>query len=156
NSERLLDPTFAEQQSRAFAALMAPRLSVSADGRRLEPQWSTLDVIPDRQSVRIHVRYRGAGAPGHVTVEVLLFPYDPAHQTLLNSYDGDAPPAQAILDVGRRRFDAFAASRYGVFALVQQLLPDGFRHIVAGPDHLLFLLGLLLMGGSLSRLAIAA
>ena len=49
NSERLLDPAFASQQSRALAALFGPRLSVAADGRRLDPEWLTLDVIPDRQ-----------------------------------------------------------------------------------------------------------
>src|SRR5207253_639925 len=65
NSERLLDPVFAAQQSRAFAALTAPRLTLTVDGRVVDPlQWSEVEVIPDRQSIRIHVRYRIAGPPG--------------------------------------------------------------------------------------------
>jgi hydrogenase/urease accessory protein HupE len=153
NSERLLDPVFAEQQSRAFAELIAPRLTVSADGKTLDPQWSTLDVIPDRQSVRLHVRYRVDGMPGAVTVDAALFPYDPVHQTFLNVYEGDAL-TQAILDRGRTRFEYFAGSRQGVWAVVKKFLPAGIHHILIGPDHLLFLVGLLLMGGSFRQLTV--
>jgi len=152
DSERLLDPAFASQQSRALAALFGPRLSVAADGRRLDPEWSTLDVIPDRQSVRLHVGYRIAAAPGTVTVDALLFPYDPAHQTFLNIYDGDAL-TQAILDGGRTRFEYFAGTRQGAFAVVRKFLPAGIHHILIGPDHLLFLVGLLLLGGTVRQLA---
>jgi hypothetical protein len=153
NSERLLEPTFAEQQSRAFAALVAPRLTVSADGRRLEPEWSTLDVIPDRQSVRIHMRYRLTASPGTLTIDTALFPYDPAHQTFLNVYDGEAL-TQAILDLSRRRFEYYPGTRQGALAVVRRFLPTGITHILMGPDHLLFLLGLMLMGGTIPQLAL--
>ena len=154
NSERLLDAAFAEQQSRAFAALIAPRLTVRADGRVLEPfQWSTLDVIPDRQSVRIHVRYRLAAAPGTLAIDAALFPYDPAHQTFLNVYEGDAL-TQAILDRGRTRFDYFAGTRQGAIAVIRKFVPAGVHHILIGPDHLLFLVGLLLLGGTMRQLAV--
>jgi hydrogenase/urease accessory protein HupE len=153
NSEKLLDPAFAEQQSRTFAALIAPRFTVSADGQRLEPQWSTLDVVPDRQSVRLHVRYRIAGPPGTLSIDTLMFPYDSAHQTFLNVYEGDAL-TQAILDRGRTHFDYFAGSRQGVLAVVKKFLPAGIHHILIGPDHLLFLVGLLLMGGSIRQLTV--
>src|SRR4029079_16841508 len=96
-AEQLLDPALAAQQSRAFAALMTPRLTVTADDRALTPEWSEIDVIPDRQSIRIRVRYRLTPAPGRLAVNATLFPYDPAHQTFLNVYDGDAL-TQAILD----------------------------------------------------------
>jgi hydrogenase/urease accessory protein HupE len=153
NSEKLLDPSFAEQQSRAFAALMAPRLTVRADGRTLEPQWSTVDVVPDRQSIRLHVRYRVQTTPGTVTVDAALFPYDPQHQTFLNVYDGDAL-TQAILDKDRTRFEYFAGTRQGVLAVVKKFLPAGIHHILIGPDHLLFLVGLLLMGGTIRQLTL--
>jgi hydrogenase/urease accessory protein HupE len=154
SSERLLDPAFAEQQSRAFAALIAPRLTVRADDRVLEPlQWSTLEVIPDRQSVRIHVRYRLTAVPGTVAVDAALFPYDPAHQTFLNVYEGGAL-TQAILDRGRTRFDYFAGTRQGAIAVIRKFVPAGVHHILIGPDHLLFLVGLLLLGGTLRQLAL--
>jgi hydrogenase/urease accessory protein HupE len=151
DSERLLDPAFASQQSRAFAALMASRLSISADGRLLEPEWSALEAIPDRQSVRLHVRYRVVSAPGTVTVDAALFPYDSAHQTFLNVYEGDAL-TQAILDRGRTRFEYFAGTRQGAIAVIRKFVPAGIHHILIGPDHLLFLVGLLLLGGTIRQL----
>jgi hydrogenase/urease accessory protein HupE len=35
---------------------------------------------------------------------------------------------------------------------VRKFLPSGIHHILIGPDHLLFLIGLLLLGGTLGRL----
>ena len=153
DAERLLDPAFASQQSQALAALLAARLSIAADGRVLEPQWSTLDVIPDRQSVRLHVRYRVSAMPGMVAIDAALFPYDTAHQTFLNVYEGDAL-TQAILDRGRTRFEYFAGSRQGAVAVIRKFVPAGIHHILIGPDHLLFLVGLLLLGGTIRQLAV--
>jgi hypothetical protein len=149
--DQLLDPAFASQQSRAFAALMTPRLTIAADGQVLAPEWSEIDVIPDRQSIRIHLRYRLASTPGRVEVNAALFPYDPAHQTFLNLYDGDAL-TQAILDISHARFEYFAGTRQGAFAVMRQFVPAGVTHIAMGADHLLFLLGLLLLGGSTRKL----
>jgi len=151
--EQLLDPAFASQQSRAFAALMAPRLTIAADGQVLAPEWSEIDVIADRQSIRIHVRYRLAGAPGRVAVNAALFPYDPAHQTFLNLYDGDAL-TQAILDIGHSQFEYFAGTRQGAVAVMRQFVPAGVTHVAIGADHLLFLLGLLLLGGTTRKLVL--
>lgn len=152
-SDRLLDPEFASRQSTAFAQLIAPRLAVAANGLVLAPEWSTLDVLPDRQSLRLHVRYRLNATPGVVTVETEMFPYDPQHQTFLNVYEGDTL-TQAILDRGRTRFEYFAGTRQGALAVVRKFLPAGIHHILIGPDHLLFLVGLLLLGGTIRQLAV--
>jgi hydrogenase/urease accessory protein HupE len=40
-----------------------------------------------------------------------------------------------------------------VLAISGRFLPAGIRHILVGPDHLLFLVGLLLLGGSVRQLA---
>ena len=151
--DQLLDPAIASQQSRAFAALMGPRLTVSADGQVLAPEWSEIDVIPDRQSIRIHLRYRLASPPGRVAVNAALFPYDPAHQTFLNLYDGDAL-TQAILDISHSQFEYFAGTRQGAFAVMRQFLLAGVTHVAMGADHLLFLLGLLLLGGTTRKLVL--
>jgi hydrogenase/urease accessory protein HupE len=81
----------------------------------------------------------------------LLFPYDPNHRTFLNVYEGEAL-TQAILDRSKTSFDYFAGTRQGAFAVVRKFLPAGIHHILIGPDHLLFLIGLLLLGGTLGRL----
>jgi hydrogenase/urease accessory protein HupE len=82
-----------------------------------------------------------------------MFPYDPQHQTFLNIYEGDAL-TQAILDGGRTSFDYFAGTRQGALAVIQKFLPAGIHHSLIGPDHLLFLVGLLLLGGTIRQLAV--
>ena len=167
-AERLLDPAVASQQSRAIADLFAARLSIAADGRTIAPQWSAAEVVADRQSLRLRFSSRLASAPGIVSVNAVLFPYDPNHQTFLNVYDlsrrsaaetGSAKAerdalTQAILDRGRTRFEYYPGTTQGAFAVVRRFVPAGVHHILIGPDHLLFLVGLLLLGGSVRRLAV--
>ncbi len=40
-----------------------------------------------------------------------------------------------------------------MLAVIRKFVPAGVHHILIGPDHLLFLVGLLLLGGSIRRLA---
>lgn len=152
-AERLLDPAVAAQQSAAIVRLFANRLTVSADGRALTPQWSSTDVLADRQSLRLSLRFALASRPGVVRVSAVMFPYDPNHQTFLNIYEGTAL-TQAILDRGRTGFEYFTGTRQGAFAVVGKFLPEGIHHILIGPDHLLFLVGLLLLGGTVRQLAV--
>jgi hydrogenase/urease accessory protein HupE len=86
-------------------------------------------------------------------VTASMFPYDANHQTFVNIYEGEAL-TQAILDRGKAKFDYFAGTRQGVLAVVGRFLPEGIHHILIGPDHLLFLVGLLLLGGSIRELAL--
>src|SRR5258707_13096913 len=83
-----------------------------------------------------------------------MFPYDPKHQTFLNLYERGALQAQAILDRDHAAFEYFAGTRQGALAVAGRFLPAGVHHILIGPDHLLFLVGLLLLGGSLRQLAV--
>jgi hydrogenase/urease accessory protein HupE len=153
-AERLLDPAVAAQQSRAIADLFADRLSIAADGRVIAAQWSEAEPVADRQSVRLRLRARLASPPGIVSVSAVLFPYDPNHQTFLNVYDVSGALTQAILDRGRSRFEYYPGTTQGTFAVVRRFVPAGVHHILIGPDHLLFLVGLLLLGGSIRRLAV--
>jgi HupE / UreJ protein len=151
--DRLLDAALLARQAAAAIALVAPRITVAADGRPLAASWSNVDAVPDRQSLRLVVRYPLASPPGRVTINLKLFPYDPAHQTFINMYEGSAL-TQAILDDAHTEFVYYSGSRQGAFAVARMLIPSGIRHIVIGPDHLMFLLGLLLLGGSLLHLSL--
>ena len=152
-AERLLDPAVASQQSAAIAQLFAGRLTVAANGLTLTPQWSRAEVVAERQSLKLAVRYALSSTAGTVGITASMFPYDPQHQTFLNIYEGSAL-TQAILDRGRTGFEYFAGTRQGAFAVVQKFLPAGIHHILVGPDHLLFLVGLLLLGGTVRQLAV--
>jgi hydrogenase/urease accessory protein HupE len=151
-AEQLLDPATAARESARIAQLLGPRFEVTADGTVLTPRWSEAQVVADRQSLRMALRLPVASRPGRLSVTARMFPYDPQHQTFLNIYEGEAL-TQAILDGGRTTFEYFSGSRQGALAVIRKFLPAGIHHILIGPDHLLFLVGLLLLGGSLRQLA---
>ena len=152
--ERLLDPAALQVRSRELTDLLRARLTIEVDGGALpQADWSEPEPVTDRQSLRFRARYATAASPGRLAVEATLFPYDPQHQTFVNVYEGGVLATQAILGRGRGRVEHFTGSRQGRQAVVQKFLPAGIHHILIGPDHLLFLVALLLLGGSLKRLA---
>ena len=151
--EKLLDPAFAATRAGAIIELLSPRLMLGADGTPLRGEWSNVEVVAERQSLRLHVRYLLASPAGTLTVATIMFPYDPQHQTFLNVYERESL-TQAILDRGRIQFTYFAGTRQGAAAVVRKFLPTGITHIVAGPEHLLFLVGLMLLGGTIRQLVI--
>jgi hydrogenase/urease accessory protein HupE len=151
--ERLLDPAVVSAYSGAIVRILSGRLEIAADGRMLAATWSAPEVVADRQSVRMRVRFGLERAPGTLVVAASLFPYDPAHQTFVNIYDGDTL-TQAILDRGKARSEYFRGTRQGILAVVRRFVPAGIHHILIGPDHLLFLVGLLLLGGTIRQLAL--
>jgi hydrogenase/urease accessory protein HupE len=152
-AEQLLDANVVALRAAAMFALLGPRLELAADGRHLPATWISAEPLPDRQSVRFAIRYAPGTPPGTVKVTTAMFPYDPNHQTFLNVYEGESL-TQAILDRGRPTFEYFAGTRQGVVAVVRRFIPSGVHHILIGPDHLLFLVGLLLLGGTVRQLLI--
>jgi hydrogenase/urease accessory protein HupE len=150
--ERLLEGAFLAQQDAAVKALLASRLQLSADGRVLTPEWLNSEILHDRQSVRYRLRYEVASPPGVVSVQTVMFPYDSNHQTFINIYEGEAL-SQYVLNANHSTTEYISGTRQGVFAVVRRFIPAGVHHILIGPDHLLFLVGLLLLGGSLKKLA---
>jgi hydrogenase/urease accessory protein HupE len=153
--EQLLDAERLVSSGAAFAALLPDRLQLRLDDRPLSVgAWSAAEPLADRQSIRLHAHLSLDRAPGIIGVNAHMFPYDAVHQTFVNFYEGEQVTAQTILDVGRSGFDYYAGTRPGVYAVVARFLPDGIRHILIGPDHLLFLVGLLLLGGTMRQLVL--
>jgi hydrogenase/urease accessory protein HupE len=113
--------------------------------------WAALEVLPERQSLRLPFTLAGP-PPGHLRVEAVLFPYDPIHQTFINVYEQDTLRHQAIISLDRPSFDYYAGSVQGTWAVIRTFVSAGIEHILIGPDHVLFLIGLLLLGGSVKTL----
>ena len=111
------------------------------------------EILRDRQSLRLHLRYAATAAPGSVALNTVMFPYDSNHQTFVNMYEGETLTSQMILDGKHPHAEYFAGTRQGVLAVVKKFIPEGIHHILIGPDHLLFLVGLLLLGGTGRRRA---
>src|SRR5688572_704877 len=151
---RLLDPALLAGHSAALTALLRDRLQIWVGGARLRGDWSAAIALPDRQAIQMRVRYGAGAPPPSVTVAARLFPYDPVHQTFVNVYESGVVVLQAILDRGREQIVFYPGTRQGTVAVVRRFAASGVHHILIGPDHLLFLVGLLLLGGSLGRLVL--
>jgi len=151
-AEALLEPAVAESKKDAILSLLRSRLTVAADGRPLELELSRIEPLADRQALSLDLRFPGNGSPGVVRIQCALFPYDPEHQTFLNIYEDGALIHQEIFNKEHTSLDYFTGSRQGAIAVVRRFVPGGIYHIFTGPDHILFIVGLLLAGGSLTRL----
>lgn len=135
-----------------MAALLRQRLSLTAAGASLEPVVDRIDILDDRQALRFTLHAAVERAPDSLAVRAALFPYDANHQTFVNVYEGDALRHQGIFNSSRTSLEYFPGTAQGVLAVVRKFVAEGVRHIAIGPDHILFLIGLLLLGGSLMQL----
>lgn len=153
NADTLLEPATAARYRDALVALLGPRLNLTLDGRPATITWGAIDVVPDRQSLRLSFTVTES-RPGRIGLTAYLFPYDPIHQTFINIYEDAALKLQLILDASHRDAEYYSGSTQGRWAVVKTFVLSGIEHILIGPDHILFLIGLLLLGGTLSRLAL--
>lgn len=156
DADALLDPTVARRHGPALAAVLQRRLTLLLDGTAVPVRLDGVVPVPDRQGLRFDVTIDTTTAPGRLHVDAVLFPYDGTHQTFVNVYEGETLRHQAILDARHPALDYYAGSWQGVGAVLGTFVPAGIEHILIGPDHILFLLGLLLLGGAATRLGLIA
>ena len=154
DASRLLNATELARYAPAVAELLKDRLQIWVGGQRLAGTWSPALALPDRQAIQLQVRYDSKSPPPSIAVAARLFPYDPVHQTFVNVYERGAIVLQAILDRHREQITFYPGTRQGTWAVVKRFAASGVHHILIGPDHLLFLVGLLLLGGTLQRLVL--
>jgi HupE / UreJ protein len=150
--DALVDPAVVAGKREAIRALVGPRLIFLVDGR--ETPWELVGVrpVPDRSGVELTWRAEAGSAIGRLTLRAVLFPYDPSHQTFVNVYEGGSLVRQEVLGAGRPAVDFYTRSRQGTLAVFTAFTRSGIHHIAIGPDHILFVIGLLLLGGSVGRL----
>jgi hypothetical protein len=146
------DAAFVERQSAALAALLQSRLTFFSDGEALPWTLTALRPVAGQDAVEMLWRAPARGTTGKLTIAAHLFPYDPNHQTFINVYEGDVLVRQEILNATRTSVDFFTGTRQGLFAVFKAFTASGIHHIAIGPDHILFIVGLLLLGGSIPRL----
>jgi hydrogenase/urease accessory protein HupE len=151
---RLMDKDVARANAPAMAALIGQRLKLLDNETATRGNWVLSDVIVDKDAIQFKSHVDLDSAPGAVGIETLLFPYDPIHQTFVNVYEAGAvePSYQEILSAGRTAMEYIAGTRQGALTTVRRFIPAGFHHILIGPDHILFLVGLLLLGGPMRKL----
>jgi hydrogenase/urease accessory protein HupE len=130
--------------------LLAPRLDLRTD-HRLIPQWTSLELLRNDAALKLKFTVPSEAA-GALTIDTNLFPYDPLHQTFINVYEGDQLRQQVIFNGETPEHTYYRGTRQGAVAVMKTFIPSGIRHILIGPDHILFLVGLLLLGGTWTAL----
>jgi hypothetical protein len=151
-SEPLLDAQAANAAFPQIKALLRDRLAFAADGRALAVVWETVEPAAERHAVRLrfHLEEAAGGGvpsrPGALTMRALLFPYDAIHQTFVNVYEDGGLRYQGIFDRHTAERVYYAGTVRGALAVAATFVPAGVHHILIGPDHILFLIGLLLLG----------
>ena len=68
------------------------------------------------------------------------------HQTFVNIYEGTELRQQLIYNKDTTEYTYYLGTTQGNLAVMQTFIPSGIHHILIGPDHILFLVGLLLLG----------
>jgi hypothetical protein len=135
----------------AIAALLQPRLRFFVDGRAVP--WTMTGARPVEGQDAVEILWTAAaGTSGKVSISAHLFPYDPTHQTFVNVFEDAALVRQDVLSRDRTSVDFFTGTRQGLLAVFTTFTMSGIHHIAIGPDHILFIIGLLLLGGSIVRL----
>jgi hydrogenase/urease accessory protein HupE len=150
--DSLLDAGFLARHTPALESMLAARLSLAADGVAIRPEWTGIEALTQRRTVAFSWRASWPHPPGMLRIESPLFAYDSQHETYLNVYEHGALKQQDLLTHQRTRYDHFTGGRQGLVAVLRTFLLAGIHHIFIGPDHILFIVGLLLLGGGAARL----
>lgn len=122
-----------------------------AGGRFADAEWGHAYIVDDNEAIELPFTISGAPQAA-LALDTDLFPRDPNHQTFVNVYEDDALRQQFIFSAKSDPKTYYRGTTAGALAVISTFVPSGIHHIMIGPDHILFLVGLLLLGGSLRRL----
>lgn len=150
--EFLLDRGYAEQNLATLHKVLDSHVLIKINGEPIRPRWQSFQVVADRKSLVFDWVLPLSGAAAKVEVLGPLFPYDPPHETYLNIYENGSIRHQNLLDKTNRSASYYSGATQGRIEVVREFVAQGIHHIFIGPDHILFIIGLLLPGGGVGRL----
>jgi hydrogenase/urease accessory protein HupE len=151
-ADSLLAPRGAERDSSLLMSVVDRLLHLEADGVRVHPHWTDLYLVRDRQAVAFAFEVPSPKPPQRLRLEGPVFQWEPFHETYFNVYEGKELRHQDVLDARRRSSTYTTGAGMTRVAVVRRFLAEGVHHIFIGPDHILFIIGLLLLGGSVRQL----
>jgi len=149
--EQVMDAAFVAAQQQRIGEILAPRLDLRGGDQRLSIEWQGLELMKEEQALRLRYRIRNADS-GALSIDTNLFPYDPLHQTFINVYEEGALRQQIIFNNETNAHIYYRGTTQGAIEVMKVFIPSGTHHILIGPDHILFLVGLLLLGGTMRQL----
>lgn len=135
----------------AVRGVFARRLDLRAEDERLTGTFGAVTYLPEKNALRVPVAY---ARPHAASLEVHgpLFDWEDTHETYVNLRVGGRLEVQDLLDHSHTRATWITGEKRDLGRVVLRFVREGLHHIFIGPDHILFILGLLLLGGSLRQL----
>jgi hydrogenase/urease accessory protein HupE len=144
----LLRPDALKVQQPALHALVQQRLRLQ--GLTLDPV--SAEPVPDKSDLLLVFHAVWAAEPATLPVECRLFPYDPRHRTFVTVRRDGTVESTAIFHDSAAAAVVSLGRPQGILSAMRQFIAEGIHHIFIGPDHILFVIGLLLLGGGVRRL----
>ena len=131
--------------------ILLSQFHVLGDGREIVLTPTGAEVHPERRAVALRFAASLARPVGNLTIDAPLFPTAPQHETFLNVYERGRLVRQDVLTSDRSHAELYASGPEGILAVLATFIQAGIHHIFIGPDHILFIVGLLLLGGGSGR-----
>jgi hydrogenase/urease accessory protein HupE len=128
----------------ALGQLLTERLLLRSGGESLPLTLGSVQSAGDRVVLTAIAPPATAGLAG----EADLFPEDPLHKVFVDIYRGRDLVGQYALDREEASFALGGAAR-PLGEVIATFVREGIHHIFIGPDHILFVLALILLGGRL-------
>jgi hypothetical protein len=147
---QLLEPAVINAHRQQMQRYFASRIAFEHGGFA-RAEWGQVAIVDESQALELSFRIPGE-PPGALTLDTNLFPADPNHQTFVYFFEGGERRQQFIFSAATEPQTYYRGTTAGAFAVMGTFIPSGIHHIMIGPDHILFLIGLLLLGGGWRRL----
>lgn len=149
--DSLLDRDFLPRVAGPIFDLVARRVRIAADGAPLAPSLEGLIAQVEERTVTAVVRYPLAKPPKGLEIAGLLFD-DPLHMTLLDVREDGQIVREDFFNRDQRTLRVKLGAGREILPIVRRFVESGMHHIFIGPDHILFIVGLMLLGGGIGRL----
>ncbi len=148
----LLNPDIVTSQRGALEKLLETRLSLEGDGTPLTLKVRTITPDVEKRDLQFECLYPWETKPLKLLVKCHLFPYDSRHKTFLNIRHGDDLERVETFYGEGQAIQFTLGTHQPAFQIFREFLYQGIHHIFIGPDHILFVVGLLLLGGGVRQL----
>jgi hypothetical protein len=153
NHDRAIDAAELAAGREAVGRALLGGLAVSADGEACAGALDRAWVSDGDGGAIFQVRFVCPQVPGRLTVAVpMLGALAPGHRHLARVFRAGKAETQ-VLDRAHATWMLAGAGTPSAVGMAWSMLKLGVQHILTGADHLVFLLGLILVGGTLRSLA---
>ena len=150
----LLSQSGADANEAAMFALIVKGFHLKADGQELSG--TVQSVAPEttsrRDYIHFEIQFAWKDRPKSLGIQSYLFPYDSRHKTYVNIYEGKTLAKQLIFEGQNNMAEWVLGSGQSIVQVIREFIAEGIHHIFIGPDHILFIVALLLLGGNLGQL----